>query len=217
MTAPRTYRGMLFDLGGVIVRLDFEQVLSELGRYTSASRDDVAAFLDTAPATLALEKGDLSPRQYFLEVQRLLQFRGDYGTFVRLWNGWVSEDPPMVALLTALKRRFPIGFISNTNVLHMRRLFDASSFLRPFDRCIASCFVGSCKPEPRIYQIAIARMGLPAEEIIYIDDRPVCVDAGHRAGLCAIQFHGHDALANTLNELGIAWEHPHLQPSPIAR
>ena len=210
-------RGFLFDLGGVIVHLDFDGVLNELARYTAVPREQIAAFLESDPATLAFEKGEVSPRQYFAAVQRRLQFRGDYAAFVRLWNAWVSEHPPMTALLTALKRRFPIGFISNTNALHMRYLFDASSFLRPFDRCIASCFVGAWKPEPRIYQIAVERMGLPAAEIVYIDDRSVCIEGGRKAGLRAVQFQGLDALVGTLHDLGIAWESPDPQPSPIAR
>ncbi len=202
-------RAFLFDLGGVVVQLGFEQAVQEFLQRCRVPRPSIEAFLWTAPATLAFEQGHLTPRAYFTDLQRSLQFDGDYEAFCRLWNSWVSEQPQMVSLIAALKERYTIGILSNTNVIHLRCLMDRCTFLRSVDRCIASCLIGARKPQPRIYEIAIAQMGLPAQEIIYVDDRAECVEGGARVGLQAIQFTGYGALVEHLRAVGVTWNSHH--------
>lgn len=209
MTEAHAPQGFLFDLGGVLVQLGFEQAVEDFLQRTPSNRETVAHFLFEAAPSIAFEEGRLSPAQYFSELRRALQFDGDFTTFVRLWNAWVSEAPRMAALVMALKARYAVGIISNTNILHVQHLLSTCSFLRHVDRCVTSCAVGSRKPGPRIYDVAIERLGLPRERIIYVDDRPECTAQGRRMGLQAIQFTGHEPLVAALRQMGVAWNGHH--------
>jgi epoxide hydrolase-like predicted phosphatase len=57
-----------------------------------------------------------------------------------------------------------------------------------FDHLIASCDVKLIKPDPAIYMLALDRLGLEAEECVFIDDREVNVNAAQRLGINGIVF-----------------------------
>ncbi len=64
-----------------------------------------------------------------------------------------------------------------------------------FDAVIISCEVGLSKPDPRIFRLCLDRLGLPAEETLFVDDRADDIEGALRIGLRTLQFEGPDALA----------------------
>jgi putative hydrolase of the HAD superfamily len=57
-----------------------------------------------------------------------------------------------------------------------------------FDVVVDSAFVGSRKPEPRIYEITLERLGASPEATLFIDDVEVNCDGARRLGMGAIHF-----------------------------
>ena len=64
-----------------------------------------------------------------------------------------------------------------------------------FDAVIISCEVRLSKPDPRIYELCLHRLGLPAPEALFVDDRADNIEGAARVGLRTLQFEGPDALA----------------------
>jgi putative hydrolase of the HAD superfamily len=63
------------------------------------------------------------------------------------------------------------------------------TFLEPyFERVILSGWINVNKPDEKIFQEAIRKMNVPAQEILFLDDLPHNVEGARKAGLCAIQF-----------------------------
>jgi putative hydrolase of the HAD superfamily len=61
-----------------------------------------------------------------------------------------------------------------------------------FEVVVDSAFVGSRKPEPRIYEITLERLGASPEATLFIDDIEVNCDAARRLGINAIRFRSTD-------------------------
>ena len=59
------------------------------------------------------------------------------------------------------------------------------------------------KPDPAIYRIAVERAGLPAERLVFVDDRPDNVAAARELGLCGLVFTGADELRARMRALGL--------------
>ena len=57
-----------------------------------------------------------------------------------------------------------------------------------FDVVVDSAFVGVRKPEPRIYELTLERLGVPAEAALLIDDIEFNCDAASALGIEAIWF-----------------------------
>ena len=94
-----------------------------------------------------------------------------------------------VALLRRLKRAGrPVYALSNFATVKFaiaRQMYD---FLNEFDHAVISGHVGVVKPDPRIYEILIERVGLAPEDLLFIDDSPANVRAAETLGMATIHF-----------------------------
>ena len=61
-----------------------------------------------------------------------------------------------------------------------------------FDVVVDSAYVGSRKPEPRIYEITLERLGTTPEAALFIDDVEVNCEGVRRLGITAIRFRSTD-------------------------
>jgi 2-haloacid dehalogenase len=83
---------------------------------------------------------------------------------------------------------------------HAPRMFD---FLALFDDIVVSGTEQLAKPDAAIYRLAIERSGLPAERLVFIDDRQVNVDAADAIGMHGILFTDAETLRTRLRALGL--------------
>jgi putative hydrolase of the HAD superfamily len=58
-----------------------------------------------------------------------------------------------------------------------------------FELVVDSGFVGMRKPEPRIYELTLERLGLPAEACVFVDDLGINVDAAVALGMRGVVYH----------------------------
>jgi putative hydrolase of the HAD superfamily len=70
---------------------------------------------------------------------------------------------------------------------HGQEWTDAQRWLDLFDVVVDGSVTGVLKPDPAAYRLAIEAMGLPPEEVVYLDDMPVNVRGAADAGLQAIE------------------------------
>lgn len=87
------------------------------------------------------------------------------------------------------------AFLSNSGPEVMARVRARWPLEAWFDAVVISCEVGLSKPDPRIYQLCLDRLGLPASATLFVDDRADNIEGAARVGLRTLQFEGPDALA----------------------
>jgi putative hydrolase of the HAD superfamily len=87
------------------------------------------------------------------------------------------------------------AFLSNSGPEVMARVRVRWPLAGLFDAVIISCEVGLSKPDPRIYQLCLDRLGLSAPDTLFVDDRADNIEGAARVGLRTLQFEGPDALA----------------------
>jgi putative hydrolase of the HAD superfamily len=61
-----------------------------------------------------------------------------------------------------------------------------------FETVVDSGFVGCRKPESRIYELTLERLGEPAKACLFIDDVLVNVEGARKAGLHAVHFQDNE-------------------------
>jgi HAD superfamily hydrolase (TIGR01509 family) len=185
---------LLFDLGGVLI--DFSGP-RELGRFlrTPATPEDILNRWTSCPHTDAFESGRLTAREW---AER----------FVRDWDLTIEPDaflrefrtfsrcvlPGARELLASLRPRYRLAALSNSNEIHWDRNTHELRIIELFEFAIASHEVGLCKPHRAIYDLAVARSGIPAEAIAFFDDRQENVDAAQSVGMRAFRTVGVEAL-----------------------
>jgi putative hydrolase of the HAD superfamily len=197
---PATVRVLLLDAGGVLVRPDFDRVARTLARFgvdvkASALREAEARArreLD-CPAAAAVSTDEERGWKYFDLLLRCVGVRRSDATDgalreLKAWHdhhGLWEEVPEGVrpALLRLRRAGLRLAVVSNSNGT-VRQLLGRLGLVGLFEEVLDSAIEGIEKPDPRIFQRALGRLGAPPGEALFVGDiYNVDVVGGRGAGL----------------------------------
>ncbi|HUK31593.1 MAG TPA: HAD-IA family hydrolase [Candidatus Acidoferrum sp.] len=180
---------IIFDIGGVIVRVDPRRVLPILHSGKSVSPDKIWASIQQDPLWKEWQDGRVPPRDWYIHLTRRFNLRITFDQFCRAWTSVLLPRQILPnSLFARLSRRCRLVLMSNTDPIHVKYSLAHFTFFRHFQARVFSCRVGASKPEPKIYRAAIHAAGFPHARILYIDDVLSYVRVGRQLGLDAIQF-----------------------------
>ena len=72
-----------------------------------------------------------------------------------------------------------------------------------FDVAVFSCAEGTSKPEARIYELTLARLGSRAQQAVFIDDKADYIQGAAGAGLHTILFESAGQVRDELAGLAV--------------
>lgn len=201
-------KAIVFDIGGVLINLDMDGCIRAFR--SNLGFDRITELLDPCHQKGVygdMEAGLVSADEFRAEVLRDSrpgsQPEDVDRSMLALLAGMV---PDTVETLKALKERYPLYLLSNNNPIamgHILRMFrdygidPETTFREQF----ISCEMKMLKPSARIYEAVVARIGLPADEILFVDDSETNVEAARKAGLQARTFVPGTKLSALLSEL----------------
>jgi HAD superfamily hydrolase (TIGR01509 family) len=155
------------------------------------------------------ERGEISTEAYHRYLCESGQLRMELAEFHQSWSAvFLPELLVPEALLAHLAKRYPLILVSNTNASHVDYIARHYNVFPYFDARIFSHVVGALKPDPAIYEAAIAASGRPAEALFFIDDREENVRGAESMGIRAHQFTSLPNLLKTLRANGVEIEQP---------
>ena len=97
-------------------------------------------------------------------------------------------DQEMLTLVRELRKTCTTALLTNFPA-HVHDFMKRSWHMDgAFDHIIVSADVKLIKPDPRIYQLSLERVGCQAHEAVFIDDRKINVDAAQALGIKGILF-----------------------------
>lgn len=149
------------------------------------------------------DRGEYTPEQFF---RRLGELSGETADEVEdeMENNNQLNEQLVGYIQTELKPKYKVGLLSNSDSEYIRGEIDKYQLESVFDRIVISSEVGHIKPEPEIFEIALSRLGVGANEAIFVDDNPNYVAAAEAVGLQGVIYRDFDEfkqqLAHTRNQ-----------------
>jgi putative hydrolase of the HAD superfamily len=157
-----------------------------------------------------LERGEISEDEFIerLEdgLESILDHRPHLHHFRQKFWGALAPNEEMIALMHELKAGgLKMAMLTN-NVREWEPLWRSMLPVDEiFEEIVDSAFVGCRKPEPRIYELTLERIGLPAEACLFIDDLEPNIEGAEAAGMSAVHFRDNaQAIAEIRAALGQA-------------
>jgi putative hydrolase of the HAD superfamily len=189
-------RAVLFDAGNTLVFLDYPRLARAVGEATGLPLTAPALSAQAGPAALALERGDGTDRerasryleQLFLlagvPVAQLELVRDTLLELHRQKHLWGEMQPGTPEGLDRLREAgYRLGVVSNSDG-RVEEALAAAGIRDRFEVVIDSQLVGMEKPDPRIFALALERLGMASAEALYVGDTyEVDVIGARRAGL----------------------------------
>jgi putative hydrolase of the HAD superfamily len=110
-----------------------------------------------------------------------------------------------IDLVKALKARYGLKVAAVSNEGRELTIYRIQTFHleRVIDFFVSSCFVHFRKPDEDIYRVALDISQVPADRIVYIEDRDMFVEAAEGLGIRGLLHRGYEATRRALEELGL--------------
>ena len=181
-------KAVIWDNGGVIAAMADKSFDLLWAERLGVPRDDVIRVL-TSPESDLLDMGEISKDTYFNYVITNIGLPAHMKSVLDLTIDDFRCDWELLAYIQAMKEQMITALLS-VMPLYVQEILRTHwpDLEKAFDHIIISSEVHLIKPDPKIYELTLARIGCRAEETVFIDDAEVNVDAARKLGMHAVLF-----------------------------
>ncbi len=203
--SPGAADALLFDLGRVVLDIDFSKALTCWATHAGCTPADLAARFVREEPYRQHEIGKIDDATYFESLRATLGIGITDAQFLEGWNAiFAGEMPGIAPLLARAAKRMPLYAFSNTNRPHVEHFSKAyADVLGHFREMFLSSTIGLRKPEAAAYDHVVKAIGVPASRILFFDDLAENIEGARACGLTVVHVTSPHDVAKALAALGI--------------
>lgn len=179
----------IFDLGNVVIDIDFNRVLGVWSKLSSAPLATLKERFVMGETFEQHERGEISDEEFAERLCHEMRISLSFEQFTAGWQAiFVELRPEVINIMHQLRKEgHRVVILSNTNRLHCAHwpvLFPEVE--EAADRLYLSQDIGARKPEAGIYQYVLTQEGVTPEQTLFFDDNPANVAAAQALGISSI-------------------------------
>ena len=179
---------VLFDLGGVILRTEYQAPREHLAERLHVTYEDLDKIVFAGESARLASLGSISVAQHWeTVVSRLGRPQSEIDQIRTEFFAGDVLDRDLVGFIRSLRPRRKTGLISN-GWPDLRDYISRQHFEDAFDTLVISAEVGMMKPRREIYELALHNLGVEPPQTALVDDAPENVRAAAELGMRGIVF-----------------------------
>jgi epoxide hydrolase-like predicted phosphatase len=194
-----TIRAVIFDFGGVLLRTNDQSPRKQLAARLGLPKEKLYYQIFESESARQASIGKISAEAHWESVRLALGLGKEVFDEARkeFWAGDMLDEE-LIAYLRGLQPRYKTALLSNAwddmraTILRNWNISDA------FNEMIISAEVGIAKPDPRIYRIAVDRLGVLPGEAVFVDDFIENIESAKAFGLKTVHFQGSQRMYTDL-------------------
>ncbi len=198
-------KGIIFDLGGVVLESFEFKFYKDAGKKLTVSPDKLAKISEEEGTLTEMGKETNNQLWQKVSIKLGLHYPSNKvlaSLWLRHYERGAKIKKGTFAIIKQLHSNYELGIISNTqkehSVINRKR-----GLFRYFDAVILSNEVGLRKPQKEIFEIASKRMRLSLRHLLFIDNDLRWVKVAKKYGLEAILFKSPTQLKKDLKKMGV--------------
>ncbi|MFY9997226.1 MAG: glucose-1-phosphatase [Leclercia sp.] len=187
----------IFDLGNVIVDIDFNRVLGSWSDFSRVPLATIRQSFTMGEAFHQHERGEISDEVFAEKLCHEMDLPLSYEQFAHGWQAiFVGIRPEVIAIMHKLREQgHRVVVLSNTNRLHTTFWPDEYPDVKAAaDKIYLSQEMGMRKPEARIYQAVLQAEGYPAADAVFFDDNADNIEGANQLGITSILVTGKQTI-----------------------
>jgi len=180
---------VIFDMGGVLLKTANPVPREALAKRFGVTCTELETFIFMSETSLRSEVGELSDKEHW-EIA-LRHFNQPVDDYLAVYDEYFSGDAIDQELLdfaVSLKSNYQLGLLSNAWLNARAQLNKHFKFIDVFNVSVFSSEVGMRKPDQAIFKLMLKKMGVKAENAVFIDDMQSNVEGAISSGLHAIRY-----------------------------
>lgn len=193
-------KAVIFDYGNVMTQDIIIPIISncakQLGVELEICGDAIYKFLPE------FDTNSISEKEFWEKICNELRIHHKNISWKKIFLKSLVENEEIIKIIKILKDEgYKIGLISNIE----EPIVDIvkNKYKGLFHAEVYSCDEGIRKPDIKIFEIALKRLGVKSNEAVFIDDLPQNVEGARRIGINAIRFLNVNQVKKELAELGV--------------
>jgi putative hydrolase of the HAD superfamily len=188
-------RALISDFGGVLTSplqegfLAYQEEsgvsLEELGRAMARAAEEHGEH-----PLFVLERGEITEREFRERIERHLEDRFDLTRLRTVYFERMQTNRAMIDFVREVRGRGHRTALLTNNAREWEPLWRAKlpEIDELFEVVVDSAFVGMRKPDPAIYELTLERLGVAAEECVFVDDLEPNCETARNLGMRAVRF-----------------------------
>ena len=202
---PRSADALLFDLGRVVLDIDFGKVAAIWAGHADCEPAQLVGRLKPNDSWQRHERGEISDAEFFENLRQSLGIAITDTQFLEGWNAiFAGEMPDIAELLPRAAQQLPLYAFSNTNRPHVDHFSkEYAGLLGHFRELYLSSSIGLRKPDVEAFDHVEAAIGVPANRIVFFDDLAENIEGARSRGLTTVHVTSPRDVGNALKALGI--------------
>jgi HAD superfamily hydrolase (TIGR01509 family) len=200
----RMIRTVVSDLGNVLLRFDHMRACQAMARMSPWSPQEVYDSMFGSNLVRDYELGRISSSEFAQGCAARLDLDVGVDATRHIWSDIFHPVEGMEGLIRSLKEHYTLVLLSNTNEWHFEHCREKYPVVRLFDHHALSYRLGCRKPNPLIYEKALAMANALPEETLYFDDIPAYVEAARELGWKGICFQDRDQVTREMKAEGMS-------------
>ena len=195
-------KNIVFDLGGVLVDLDFKAAINGLQKAGFANVKEQLQSFDREGIFQKFELGEMTAEEFRTAIRENSTVTLTDEEIDALWNAMLLEIPrEKLELILDLRGKYMVYLLSNTNSIHWdyvcKNAFNYRGFRVKdyFEETFLSYEMHLAKPDKAIFEKVLQDANLLPEETLFIDDSEANCKAAEEVGIHAHHYHIGDDLS----------------------
>lgn len=195
---------MLFDLGGVLIDVDFQRAFRAWRPLSTLSLSELQEKFAFDAEYARHERGEITAVEYFDHLCGKLSLKHEYGLVAEGWNAiYVGEIAETVAVVRSVRTQIDCYAFTNTNATHQVAWTAQFPLVtKLFERVFSSHEMGCRKPERQAFEYIARVLDVPIGSILFFDDLTENVEGAEAAGLQAVHVRSPSDVRAKLEGVG---------------
>lgn len=205
--APRLL--FLFDMDEVLVHYDWRVRMAALAEYTGHTFEELRRRWWDCGDEARAEAGHFADGDAYLAAfAEAMGCDVSEDDWARIRGAAMTELPERIEAVRIAAEHGRVALLTNNGPLAGRWIGRWAPSLPPLfgEHLDTTSNFGARKPEPEVFERALAHHGVPAERAFFADDMPVNVDAARAVGIHAVLVEEHTDLREAVRAFVAARE-----------
>ena len=184
-------RALITDFGGVLVRTRTDRSRRALEERLGLMQNTLENRVFGGEISLRGQCGEIGEEEFWQAVARDLDCARIGLTPLTFRDEFFADDfldEELVAFIRSVRPQLKTGLISNAWSGLRDMIHTTVPIADAFDALVISAEEKMMKPDPRIYQLALDRLGVCADEAIFLDDVQENIAACQALGMQGVHF-----------------------------
>ena len=195
-------KALLFDLGGVIVDLDYKKTANAFENIGLQNAEIAYSQFNQTDLFNLFETGHISSEEFLAEIQNEITNQVNLSEITKAWNSMIiGFQHSKLEKIKKLSEQVPCYLLSNTNEIHLSYIeqllqeMDFKHFLNIFESCYFSHQIGKRKPHKETFEWVLNHMNYDAQDVLFIEDSPQHIEGAKSAKLNTFHFKKNSSLS----------------------